>query len=128
MIVLESALKPDLASEEDNTLVTQGTLETILETYSELLAEQNLKTLNTGLESLTAIISAVADRINKERYERLRFEHFVIDLICSTNYFSRELVQKKYKLYCEEFDRLNNKETSSTSDSKPSSNERKESD
>jgi len=99
----------ELTPEEAKEFVTFGSLEQIIKKTIEGIAKQDEISWEANQKCLELIVDQITDRINTERYERLRFEHFIIGLICSVNLLSKEKVLENYKQYCEEFDKLNKK-------------------
>lgn len=104
-----SGFETELTPEQAKELVTFGELEAITQFIVENINKQDNTTWEATTKCLNTLVDAVYDRINTERYERLRFEHFIIGLICDVNLLSKAKVLEQYKQYCKEFDKLNKK-------------------
>jgi hypothetical protein len=96
-----------LTPEERNMPVTFGDLEIALKAVITELSKREDALQEIEQELLNKTINTVADRINKERYERLRFEYFIIELICRLNHLYKKDILDAYREYCEKFDKLN---------------------
>lgn len=102
-----------LTPEERKQPVTFGDLHDTVALFLKEYTKQQNSLWETNTESIYLILTKLIDRINDERYERIRFEHFVLGLICKIMLIDKEKVEMSYKKYCKGFDELNKKQKGS---------------
>lgn len=61
-------------------------------------------------KSLNKIFDALIEQIRKERYERVRYEHFMTELLCSAFNLDKDAIDAEYLRYKKAFDEINLKE------------------
>ena len=103
--------KKTLLPEQSDQFVTKETLEMVVKQVTETLIKQDEMTWESNKKCLKIAVDSLIKSINREYYERCRFEHFIINMFCSEANVLRESVWEKYKQYCKEFDKLNKKDS-----------------
>lgn len=99
-----------LSQEERNQLVTYGDLVDVLQIVTQEYFQSEEKVYDAQKECYEKVMDATIGRINEDRYKQIRFEKFIIGILCEVCHLSRPAVEQEYERYCKEFDRVNGKE------------------
>lgn len=104
-------MKNILSPEEANKPVTYGDLAIILGETIKNLGQESIKYSDALQENTFKLIGTMTDHIVKIRddadYKRQRDVRFLIGLISQFFNCDKEIIQKEYQRWCEEFDKLN---------------------
>lgn len=92
--------------------VTYSDFIPILKTLLKSLTKSNIHQQDQIYDSLNKIIERSKKLFEDAEYRRIRDVHFFINALDVLKLVNKNLLEQTYKLWCEEFDKLNKKDES----------------
>ena len=113
---MSEEMKNILSPEEASKPVTYGDLTIMLVEVINNLGQESIKYSDFLQENTFKLIQTVTDNMVKIRddaeYKRQRDVRFLIRLIAQLYNCDKSVLDREYQRWCDEFDKLNNKQTS----------------